>query len=508
MNLGKILVIMEVSQKQSYIFASKRLRDNATRSAEINYVTSHAFFAESARSEYNEKENFVYSGGGHAVLQFESGAQADLFVRTVTEKALRQFPGLELFAKQIIYNNDLSAEKNQKNLIEALEKKKSERKNSFRQLSFGIERLDTETYKPINLISDDNKTEISPVNTFGRWVYPTDFEKLSVPIGEGKRTARDDNFIAVVHIDGNAMGSRSKSILDGSRDWDECCVRLRCFSECIQRDFDEVFNETVQSVISHLGAELKDNILPIRPVIIAGDDVCFVTAGCLGLECARIFLQRLAARQNAEDCKPYAACAGVAIVHRKYPFHRAYKLSEELCANAKKYGAQLDLGSRISLVDWHMEFGQLKDSLSELRDEYITGDGNRLELRPLSVVTPDGCVFNPLRSYEFFKSLCSSLKSEYGKVARGKIKELRAALKYGEVESELFIKDNQINDLLLHVFSAEKGDDSLREAVGLYNKGERIPREFFKTIDGVKRCLLFDSIEIIDHCEFFEEADR
>ena len=36
--------------------------------------------------------------------------------------------------------------------------------------------------------------------------------------------------------------------------------------------------------------------LPIRPLILAGDDVCFVTAGRIALECARVFLERLRAR--------------------------------------------------------------------------------------------------------------------------------------------------------------------------------------------------------------------
>ena len=33
------LMILEVSQKQAYIFASRRLRENAARSEDIRYVT-------------------------------------------------------------------------------------------------------------------------------------------------------------------------------------------------------------------------------------------------------------------------------------------------------------------------------------------------------------------------------------------------------------------------------------------------------------------------------------
>ena len=59
----KTLVILEVSRKQDYIFSSKRLRDNVRRSAEINHVTSEAFFQKAAGKQYHP-ENMVYSGGG------------------------------------------------------------------------------------------------------------------------------------------------------------------------------------------------------------------------------------------------------------------------------------------------------------------------------------------------------------------------------------------------------------------------------------------------------------
>lgn len=62
----------------------------------------------------------------------------------------------------------------------------------------------------------------------------------------------------------------------------------------------------------------------------------------MGLECARIFLERLSEKNNAVDGQPYAACAGVTMIPHKFPFHAAYMLSGELCSNAKKFGAWLD----------------------------------------------------------------------------------------------------------------------------------------------------------------------
>ena len=83
------LMILEVSQKQAYIFASHRLRENAARSEDIRYVTESRFFQTAAGPLYRE-EDLVYAGGGHTVLQFDSRERADAFARAALQKARQQ----------------------------------------------------------------------------------------------------------------------------------------------------------------------------------------------------------------------------------------------------------------------------------------------------------------------------------------------------------------------------------------------------------------------------------
>lgn len=106
--MEKTLVILEVSRKQDYIFASKQLRENARRSAIISYVTDSAFFECAAGDLYTKADNLVYTGGGHTVLQFDSPEQARRFAQRVTSKAMVDFDGLELFVKQMPYVPDRS----------------------------------------------------------------------------------------------------------------------------------------------------------------------------------------------------------------------------------------------------------------------------------------------------------------------------------------------------------------------------------------------------------------
>ena len=270
------------------------------------------------------------------------------------------------------------------------------------------------------------------------------------------------------------------------------------------------FRQTVQTLLTS-DYVLTPPMLPIRPIILAGDDVCFVADGKIGLEGARIFLEHLTALTNQEDKGSYAACAGVALVHQKYPFHQAYNLAEELCSSAKRYGSSIDKDGRVSAMDWHIEFGQLKENLSEIRKDYETEDGCRLELRPVTVIVPDGVNASPAgqRSYDFFRAMCSAMKNEYGNIARSKIKDLREALKQGEVESEFFLQDKKVQDLLYHGFTAMHRTDRERADIyrEMFNNGGKLYKKAFADFDGMRRCLFFDAIEMIDHCDFLEVVE-
>ena len=489
--MKKTLVILEVSKKQDYIFSSKKLRDNVARSDIIRYVTSPEFFMSAAPSLYGE-QNLVYSGGGHTIVQFEDPETAREFSALVTETAMREFDGLELFVKQMPYGEDLNPGENLKELSAALERKKSLRSSGFRQVTFGAD-------LPGKIPS--RESPCSGLSAPEGWAFMSNFSDLA---GSG-------NFLSVVHIDGNAMGQRVQNIYDANTaDWESCCRALRRFSSSIQSDFEAAFLAMTQDLIAradHL--EIEGSALPVRPVILAGDDVCFVCRGDLGLECARSFIEHLTALTNSQDGQPYACCAGVAMVHQKYPFHRAYDLSEALCSSAKRFGAETD--RRISCIDWHIEFGQLKESLSALREDYETDDHNRMELRPLAVVVPEDIPMTEelqVRSYDFFRQMWRGLRGEAGKIARGKVKELRNAIKQGQVETDYFLEDREASQLVEHTFAAQyrtaqRQTEKLRSILEGESQGFH---QAFMELGDRKRCLLFDAIEMIDHYTDFEEV--
>ena len=155
----RYLTILEVSQKQAYIFASNRLQDNIINSAVIAWVMSPKYFEQKTKGEglFSPEDNLVYSGGGHTVLEFSSMEQARQFSRIITAAIRKEYPGIEVFVKTVEYDGNKTAGENLKELTAALERKKALREAAFHQGSFGVEKIDSTTLTP--MASDKQEQE-------------------------------------------------------------------------------------------------------------------------------------------------------------------------------------------------------------------------------------------------------------------------------------------------------------------------------------------------------------
>ena len=128
-------------------------------------------------------------------------------------------------------------------------------------------------------------------------------------------TKDKSNFIAVVHIDGNAMGKRVEKLQRRFEklDWTEYKEKLREFSASIDEDFKAAYKDMSDDVASNIGRgrlsdlNITDNKFPVRRIITAGDDICFVAEGRIGVECAAVFIACLAAdgiKWTKKDTQP------------------------------------------------------------------------------------------------------------------------------------------------------------------------------------------------------------
>ena len=429
----------------------------------------------------NKEKNLVYSGGGHTILVFDNDVeendntgkenQAVRFAKKLSKQIFCDYDGLEVFIKIMDYDEKAEPSKNIQNLMQKLEEKKAIRRASFRQGTFGMEVLQEKKDAKTRREEKMEGEEITP------YKLVTQLEKLG-----GNKD--DNNFIAVVHIDGNLMGKKVQEndkelrkildrISDPEKKLDMYREKKQEFSEKIDKLFKGAYSDMQNVVKKQIeNGNLKDLSLeetkengekqinfPIRRIIRAGDDICFVSEGRIGIECAVEYMKALWKRSKGEN----SACAGVAIVHQSYPFYKAYEIAESLCSSAKKYNASLDKEgcANACAIDWHIEYGEMYGGLDEIRKHYVDADGKSILARPYfvcgDVEYEEKAKEQKNRTYANFKQTMEEMEyalhnkcedEEDRMIARRKLKELRTYLKESEEAVDAYFKKSRLDQYL------------------------------------------------------------
>ena len=260
-----------------------KLRVQTRRIAYGTFFMSPKYFSDTVNQKeiFDEEKNIVYSGGGHVVLEFENEETARTFVKIVTFQIRSEYPGIEVFSVTREYDQQkLDKEPGEclKNLTANLERKKSVRLASFHQGTFGIEEIDSKTLDPKLVGNYKNDEMPKQEREIEKKLSPDGYKQVDEfrKLGGSKDKS---NFIAVVHIDGNAMGKRVENIYkNSSLSWNEFKKHLQEFSKTIDDDFKAAYKEMTNEVGSNLKSgtlkelKLSDNDFPVRRIITAGDD--------------------------------------------------------------------------------------------------------------------------------------------------------------------------------------------------------------------------------------------
>ena len=500
--MKKLLLIMEVSQKQAYIFKNKELKKNIDASYTIDEITSSGYFEKYFPEYYNKEKNLVYSGGGHTILVFDNDVeendntgkenQAVRFAKKLSKQIFCDYDGLEVFIKIMDYDEKAEPSENIQNLMQKLEEKKAVRRASFRQGTFGMEVSKGEAERVFDSEKKEKEAEQRKKDAENRREKRIREEKKKIQEEETTHyelvtqleklggNKDDNNFIAVVHIDGNLMGKKVQEndkelrkildrISDPEKKLDMYREKKQEFSEKIDKLFKGAYSDMQDAVKKQIeNGNLKDLSLeevvneekqinfPVRRIITAGDDICFVSEGRIGIECAVEYMKALWKRSKGEN----SACAGVAIVHQSYPFYKAYEIAESLCSSANKYNASLDKEgcANACAIDWHIEYGEMYGGLDEIRKHYVDADGKSILARPYFVCGKaeyEGKAGN--RTYADFKQTMEEMEyalhnkcedEEDRMIARRKLKELRTYLKESDEAVDAYFKKSRLDQYL------------------------------------------------------------
>lgn len=536
------LLIIDSTQIQPYIFGSNRLRENVVASYLVNAATQDWVVGNlpakhnvsTVKERVGQRFGFtkdkiedgalqaevVYMGGGNAAVLFDSEETCSQFVNVHTRFVMRHAPNLQLVVYQRPFNFDKD------NLYDVmtdifenlLDQHKQARVRSNPLLGLGVTAVCQSTGMPAMTMSEP-KTETSyPVSAEiaaktnqenlkmanGRLRTYLQFDKASQNLYEFPsdldqigRTEGEHSYIAIVHADGDGVGSRLVDIgADYSAEKNAGSEQRQLNRDYVQkrRDFsiqlDQSARKAMQETLHFLQDKIKTTTdkegkavhyiehrnafgdvlpplelkrgeygfyLPFRPIVFGGDDITFVCDGRLGLALANDYLKRFkvqTAQLLQDHIGALTASAGIAIVKSHYPFARAYELAEELGKSAKKYRICLKDKHQYAdgCLDWHFAMSGLMGDLETIREQHYQTREGSLTVRP---VTIEANPYKAYRSWEFvydglaqFQDLDTHPDDDPNwSTRRNKVKALRDVLREGGKETKQFVKSYNIDRL-------------------------------------------------------------
>lgn len=334
-----------------------------------------------------------------------------------------------------------------------------------------------------NRMSEESTTHLHSV--YGEYVsgytFPKEFEGLGQVTG--------DDYFAIVHIDGNNMGERfqkCKSLAERSALSKQVkSITERAFAVMVQvaaSISEEKYLEENIKVCRKDEDNDKDSVqyLPIRPIIIGGDDVTFVCHARMATILSHVFmnaLERISREEMAHldklgDSAMYS-CGGIAILNTSYPFFRGYELAEQLCANAKKESR----ANGSSWIDFAILHGEQSPTLEQIREQEYTSElGGHLHFGPyivsrkMVVGDKDKQVVvveetkHPKRYTAMLEAISlfrNSMKQDDGGMGHNKVKGLRHALQADK--HTLLDTLEQLKKLIASQQVLEEDTDTLEE---------------------------------------------
>ena len=533
--MGLCLAYYDVTGIQNYIFQSNELKNN-TGASFLVYETLSNFLPKALKevvkpsalvSDWINPVEFklldpnagiqaevIYIGGGNAMVAY---AQKQVAVADntqlsciISEKAL----GLQCVSV-IIEEEGKDFNEDRHKLVQALKEKKQSMPQNYKLMGLSIDELCPQTKLPVsvyinesqrlpNQITDINEGRFLPRETYLKrnfadnqehyysWLdinsdmysLPLQFENLGSQDGESR--------IGVIHIDGNSMGKNIENIMKDISDYEQAIHRMRKLSHAIDVQYKNAMKTVLKAVEEScekgklgeikLGQELASDkhYLPVRPLVINGDDITFVCDGRLALPLTELFLQEISKSTVKIDDDEFklSACAGVAIVKTKFPFYRAYELAENCCKNAKKRAKwfaneyEQEVGS---WLDFQVIFGGPKTELELHRiSHYSTVDKIVQEFdglksfsllwRPWRIGTLESLTDKEVKyAFEHFKTVmnCLLLGTDCKAWPRSKLKKLRSKYLEGKLSVKQFLSEMRSRGCLLPDITDFGGLDQL-----------------------------------------------
>jgi len=172
---------------------------------------------------------------------------------------------------------------------------------------------------------------------------------------------RGNAYVAVVCVDLNDLGEKGRRAV-GEAKGRVAAARFHAFSEQVKaatgRAFAAALSALAADPIARMPLEASRRLghgLPVRPLVMGGDDLVFVLHAACGVPFALALLDDFMK-------SGFAGAAGIAFVKAKSPLGRSVRLAEELVSAAKVAGRDA------SRIDFLTCTGEVPRDLADTRD--------------------------------------------------------------------------------------------------------------------------------------------
>ncbi|MCO1575112.1 hypothetical protein M8C13_04985 [Crossiella sp. SN42] len=173
-------------------------------------------------------------------------------------------------------------------------------------------------------------------------------------------------WLGVVHADGNRIGDLF------THNSDRTAQLSQALNACTEQALAEAVT-ALRALRAAADPQRGGARLPLVPLIAGGDDLTTLVDGRYALQFAAAYLRAFTAL-SAEDPTlsdaarqagraQLTASAGVAIVKPHFPFSTAYELCEQACASAKRLAAR----AQVPALDWHVHYDSTSRGLAAAR---------------------------------------------------------------------------------------------------------------------------------------------
>lgn len=397
MTKTKYLYGAAVQGIQGFIFQTNKLREIVGASALVEEICTEKF-KEMVGSSYEEydivkKCGSILHAAGNIKYVFDSRQECERIVRLFPMVISETAPGITVSQAVVEMTEDMEFAE----AVEALEYKlRIQRNRPMRSVTMGLMGIERsrQTGLPVSFVKSENRfgkveqlhldqgtrnklyedpsgKRLKTTKTLCEKAFGQSFNDDDVRIAYNiEDITRKNDWIAIIHADGNGLGQVVQKVGKDPK-------RFKDFSEWLDEATRKSAVAAFQAVEGLFdNPKDKEGFIPIRPIVLGGDDLTVVCRADLALDYTATFLSEFEKNtrnqellkdvfENEKD-KRLTACAGIAFIKSSFPFYYGYNLAEELCSQAKKDAKEkqeIKVGKELPMSC--LMFHKVQDSFTE-----------------------------------------------------------------------------------------------------------------------------------------------